>query len=131
MATVHGSIVVRHIRSLVASEGAGHLPDHVLLQRFTQEHEERAFAALVRRHGPLVLGVCRRVLRDWHDAEDAFQATFLVLVRKAGSIRKPELLRNWLYGVACRTAAKEKGEAGARRARQRSRMAIGNSGAIR
>src|SRR5262245_53440397 len=82
--------------------------DGQLLRRFTVEHDEAAFAALVERHGPMVLGVCQRILNDWHDAADAFQATFLVLVRKAGSLSRPELLGNWLYGVAFRTAVKAK-----------------------
>jgi RNA polymerase sigma factor (sigma-70 family) len=69
---------------------------------------ERAFAALVQRHGAMVLSVCRQLLGDEHAAEDAFQATFLVLARKAGSIRRPELLGHWLYGVAVRTARKAK-----------------------
>ena len=84
-----------------------HEPDDVeLLKKFAVEHDEAAFELLVKRHGPLVQGVCRRILGDVHEAEDAFQAVFLVLVRKAGSIRKPELLANWLYGVACRIARK-------------------------
>jgi RNA polymerase sigma factor (sigma-70 family) len=80
--------------------------DEALLRRFATQRDEGAFAALVQRYGPMVLGVCRRVLNHTDDAEDAFQATFLVLVYKASSIRKPELLGNWLYGVACRTARK-------------------------
>jgi RNA polymerase sigma factor (sigma-70 family) len=80
--------------------------DAELLQKFAAGHDEAAFESLVKRHGPLVQGVCRRILGDVHEAEDAFQAVFLVLVRKSGSIRKPELLANWLYGVACRIARK-------------------------
>ena len=98
--------------------------DGQLLQRFTAEHDQTAFAAVVARHGPMVLGVCRRILKDWHDAADAFQATFLVLVRKAGSLSRPELLGNWLYGVACRTAVRAKARAARRRAHERGVAAM-------
>src|SRR5690242_12137839 len=81
-------------------------PDRDLLDRFTRSKDQQAFAALVRRHGPPVLGVCRRVLRDPHAAEDAFQATFLILARKASAIARPEALASWLYGVAVRVACK-------------------------
>ncbi|HVK12658.1 MAG TPA: sigma-70 family RNA polymerase sigma factor [Gemmataceae bacterium] len=91
------------------------LSDGELLQQFTTHNDHEAFAALVRRHGPMVFGVCRRVLLDSHDAEEAFQSTFLVLVRKAGGLAQPERLGNWLHGVAQRTAAKLK-VAAARRA---------------
>jgi len=80
--------------------------DRQLLQRFTEHHEGAAFEALVARHGPLVFNVCRRLLRDAHAAEDAFQATFLVLARRAGCIRQPDSLGSWLYGVAYRVAGK-------------------------
>src|SRR5260370_16962931 len=87
----------RHVRpSLDGEEEA----DAQLLERFTTFRDEAAFAVLMRRHGPMVLGVCRRVLAGGHGADDAFQATFLILVRKAGSLRQPELLGNWLYGGA-------------------------------
>jgi RNA polymerase sigma-70 factor (ECF subfamily) len=80
--------------------------DAQLLERFVTERDESAFAALVSRHGPMVFGVCRRLLQNAQDAEDAFQATFLILVRKAASIGRRELLGNWLYGVAMRVAAR-------------------------
>jgi DNA-directed RNA polymerase specialized sigma24 family protein len=80
--------------------------DRALLERFARQRDGEAFAALVRRHGPMVLAVCRRVLRDGHDADDAFQTVFLLLVRKAGSLRRPEQLGPWLHGVAHRSALK-------------------------
>ncbi|MCI0640268.1 MAG: sigma-70 family RNA polymerase sigma factor [Gemmataceae bacterium] len=94
------------------------LSDAQLLERFLAEREEAAFAALVRRHGPMVLGVCRRVLRDLHDADDAFQATFLVLIKKADVILPRERVGPWLYGVAFRTALKAKAMKDRRRAKQ-------------
>src|SRR6185437_2744123 len=95
-------LMEQDIGSPVASETG----DDELLERFVGRRDESAFGMLVRRHGPMVLGVCRRVLNDWHQAEDAFQVTFLVLARKAGTLARPELLANWLHGVAYRTALK-------------------------
>src|SRR5262245_23759218 len=92
--------------NLPQSKMPAEISDREYLERFVRRHDQAAFAALVRRHGPMVQGVCQRLLHHRHDAEDAFQATFLVLVRKAGSLQKPELLGNWLYGVAFRTACK-------------------------
>src|SRR6516225_6450501 len=106
---------LRRLRaSLLRRDGAGYT-DGQLLEGFVSRREEAAFEAIVRRHGPMVLGVCRRVLRNGHDAEDAFQATFLVLVRKATSIVPRELVGNWLYGVAYRTALKARSMAARRR----------------
>src|SRR6516162_4276367 len=111
--------VLQFLHRLVAVGSGGDSTDRQLLQRYTGQREEAAFAALVGRHGPMVLGVCRRVLRDPDDVDDAFQATFLVLARKAGSLAQPEKLANWLYGVACRTAARAKAEAARRRGHER------------
>jgi RNA polymerase sigma factor (sigma-70 family) len=90
------------------------LKDDQLLARFFQEREDAAFGVLVERYGPLVYGVCRRILADSNDAEDAFQATFLVLVRKGGTLREPGKLASWLYGVAYRTARKLRSKAALR-----------------
>jgi RNA polymerase sigma factor (sigma-70 family) len=95
------------------------LDDSQLLERFVARHDEAAFAALVASHGPLVLGVCRRILRDEHEIEDAFQATFLVLVRRAGSIRDAGRLGPWLHGVARRVALRSRSEAASRRTHHR------------
>jgi RNA polymerase sigma factor (sigma-70 family) len=91
-----------------------------LLRRFAATGDEAAFAAIVARHGPMVLAVCRRALRDPHDVEDAFQATFLVLVRRAGSIRDGEALGAWLHGVARRVAMRARATSARRRERERS-----------
>src|SRR6266404_262861 len=103
MTTGHLGTVVRHIRKLAAAPGTG-CTDSELLERFGACRAEDAFAALVQRHGSLVWNVCRNVLHHDHDAEDAFQATFLVLARNAGTIRKREALASWLHGVAFRSA---------------------------
>ena len=93
--------------------------DGQLLEAYVRSREEAAFAALVHRHGPMVWGVCRRVLCDETDAEDAFQATFLVLVRKAASVVPREQIANWLYGVARQTAVKARAMAVKRKAREK------------
>jgi RNA polymerase sigma factor (sigma-70 family) len=94
------------------------MTDRQLLERVAARRDEEAFAHILQRHGPLVLGVCRQILRHEQDAEDAFQATFLVLARKAGSIRSAEALPNWLYGVANRLATRMKAAARRRQTRE-------------
>jgi RNA polymerase sigma factor (sigma-70 family) len=119
MATSQTSELIQHLRrAVLLRDGAG-LTDGQLLQNYIGRRDEAALAALVRRHGPMVWGVCRRLLRNYHDAEDAFQATFLVFVRKAASIASPELLANWLYGVAHQTALKARATTAKRGARER------------
>jgi RNA polymerase sigma factor (sigma-70 family) len=100
------SHVLHHLRTLSEAQATRELSDGELLERFRLRREETAFTLLVQRHGPMVLGVCRRLLGDAHAAEDAFQATFLVLVRKAMSIRKKGSVASWLHGVARRIAVK-------------------------
>jgi RNA polymerase sigma factor (sigma-70 family) len=95
------------------------LPDVCLLEQFVRCRDEAAFAALVRRHGPMVMGVCLRTLRHRQDAEDAFQATFLWLVRKAAAVQSAERLANWLYGVAYHMALKLRTTNARRQARER------------
>src|SRR5258707_11683848 len=95
---------LRHLHRLLGEKAARELSDGDLLQRFVDWRDETAFAALVERHGQLVLSVCRHVLHHDHDAEDSFQATFLVLAHRAASIRKGASLASWLHGVAQRTA---------------------------
>jgi RNA polymerase sigma factor (sigma-70 family) len=108
--------VLKDIRHLVAPSDGSALTDRQLLERFAHQGDDRAFTLLVRRHGPLVLSVCRRVLGSVHDAEDAFQATFLVLARKAGSVRWHESVGGWLFPVAFHLALKMKTQAKRRRA---------------
>jgi RNA polymerase sigma factor (sigma-70 family) len=96
--------LLNHLRRLVQRPTSAPASDAVLLQRFVSHRDEDAFAALVGRHGPLVLGVCRRVLGDLHEAEEVSQAVWLVLARKAATIRPPSRLAAWLHGVARRLA---------------------------
>ena len=116
MAEARLAAVLHHLRHLGGTPGEG-LSDGQLLQRFAAGREEAAFAALLQRHGRLVWGVCRHLLRQEQDAEDAFQATFLVLARKAASIRKSESVASWLHGVAYRVSLKARARVAARRAR--------------
>jgi RNA polymerase sigma factor (sigma-70 family) len=122
--------VANELRAIIDGGTVAGLTDGQLLERFSArrgEEAEPAFTALVRRHGPLVFGVCQSMLRNPHDAEDAFQATFLVLARKAGSLRQPDLLGPWLHGVAHRTARRLK-DKNARRKRHEAEAAM--SGAL-
>jgi RNA polymerase sigma factor (sigma-70 family) len=122
----HGPLhtVLRQLRRIAAVPGASELSDGQLLERFARQRDEAAFATLVRRHGPLVLGVCWRGLRQAEDAEDAFQATFLVLARKAGSIRWQASIANWLYEVASRVTANVRGASARRRRQERQVVEI-------
>jgi RNA polymerase sigma factor (sigma-70 family) len=108
----------RALEHLRFADGGG-LTDGQLLARFLDSREEAAFAALLRRHGPMVLGVCLRVLNHVQDAEDAFQASFLLLARKAASVVRREAVGSWLYRVAYRTALEARARAAKRRARER------------
>ncbi len=110
--------VRRYLRRLALPAAEKQGSDAELLARFVARRDEAAFTALVTRHGPLVQRVCRRVLSDSSAADDAFQATFLVLARKAGSIGRRDLLANWLYGVAYRVAARARSDAARRKARE-------------
>ena len=107
--------IMRHIRRLAPAPGDAGLGDGALLERFIAQRDEAAFETLLQRHGPMVLGVCRRILHDPHAVDDAFQVTFLVFLRKAHSLRRQDLLGNWLYGVAYRTALKARGTSAKRR----------------
>ena len=103
---------------LFETGSVGGLSDGQLLGQFVERREGAVFEVIVRRHGPMVWGVCQRVLRDFHDAEDAFQATFLVLARRASAVKPPEKLGYWLYGVAHQTARKANGIRAKRRTRE-------------
>jgi RNA polymerase sigma factor (sigma-70 family) len=111
--------VLRYLSRAALLYQADQLSDGQLLERFLARRDEAAFEALVKRHGSMVLGVCRRVLHNPHDTEDAFQATFLVLIRKAATIVPRDDVGNWLYGVAYRTALEARTAAARRRAKER------------
>src|SRR5262249_18341911 len=115
METSRTSEVLHQLRQAVLVRDRAGLTDGQLLGEFLSRRDEAALTALVRRHGPMVWGVCSRVLRGHHDAEDAFQATFLVLVRRAAAIRPRELVANWLYGVAHKTAIRARANAAKRK----------------
>ncbi len=117
----HASTILQQIDIAFNAGSVVGLTDRQLVERFAARRDpiaEVAFAALVRRHGPMVLRVCRSVLRDHHDAQDAFQATFLILARKAESLWVQDSLGPWLHGVACRVASTSKAAAARRRAHE-------------
>ncbi|HLJ98160.1 MAG TPA: sigma-70 family RNA polymerase sigma factor [Gemmataceae bacterium] len=124
MATAQWNTLLHHIRKLAAGRRAAQRSDPQLLDDFSTHRDESAFASLVSRHGPMVLRVCRRVLNHEQDAEDAFQATFLVLARNCGSIRKRDALAEWLHGVAYRTAMNAKRSAARRRNHEAHRRSL-------
>jgi RNA polymerase sigma factor (sigma-70 family) len=118
MAAGQFSKFIDRLRGVLVKQEAAGLGDGELLKLYLRQREETAFEALLRRHGPMVMGVCERVLRNSHDAEDAFQATFLVFVRKASTLRSPGRVANWLYGVAYRTALEARKGAAKRRMKE-------------
>jgi RNA polymerase sigma factor (sigma-70 family) len=124
MATNQLKQVIQTLREASRPPEAAGPTDGQLLESYVSSREETAFAALVYRHGPMVWGVCRRVLQSHQDAEDAFQATFLVLVRKAASVLPRELVGNWLYGVAHQTALKARSTSVKRRTREKQVTAM-------
>jgi RNA polymerase sigma factor (sigma-70 family) len=107
------------LRRLVSPPELEQTSDRALVDAFVRRRDEAAFTAMVRRHGPMVLAVCGRVVRDPATAEDAFQATFLVLARRAGSVRKRDSLGSWLHGVALRVARRAQARQGREARRQR------------
>ncbi len=119
----HRGAASRDLHTVMSAGAIGMLSDGRLLERFLEgrgdDDSASAFAELVQRHGPMVLGVCRGVLGHEYDAEDAAQATFLVLVQRAGSIRRVESLASWLFGVALKVSARSREQSARRRAQER------------
>lgn len=119
--------VVQALRRAVGLRSDRDTSDADLVDRFAITGDEDAFTALLQRHGPLVLGVCRRVLSNTADADDAFQATFLILVRKAGTIRKHASVASWLYGVAYRVSLEARTRAARRRSHEKWASSVGQT----
>jgi RNA polymerase sigma factor (sigma-70 family) len=124
MANAKLGMALQHVRDLADARVAGQAFDGQLLERFANRRDEAAFATLLRRHGPMVLGVCRRILGHAQDAEDVFQATFLLLACKAGSIRKRDSVGSWLHGVAARLALKARTQRIRRQGQERQAAAM-------
>jgi RNA polymerase sigma factor (sigma-70 family) len=122
MATGSMCKIVKHLRRAALLNADAGVADGQFVEAFVSRRDETAFEMLVRRHGPMVLGVCRRVIGNIHDAEDAFQATFLVLARKARTIVPRDLVGNWLHGVALRTAVEARGRLARLRSREKQVM---------
>ncbi len=119
MARTSIGTLIQLLRKSAAGKDIDALSDAHLLERFAVQRDAAAFEILVQRFGPMVFGICRRILGDVHAAEDAFQATFLVLAKKAPSLQRRSLVGNWLYGVACRTAKRDKSDAARRHSHER------------
>src|SRR5829696_6979379 len=124
MASGFRGSVIDSVRRLYGTGTVAALSEAQLLERFVGRGDADAFEAILVRHGPMVLGVCRRVLDDPHDVDDAFQATFLVLIQKAGSIRDREVLGTWLYGVARRVAVRVRVNSRRRNTRERTGLPL-------
>ena len=121
------AVVLKNLHTLFQVGTAGGLTDGQLIERFLNQRDDggdAAFRALVERHAPMVLRVCHDVVSDWHEAEDAAQATFIVLACKAGSIRKRDSAASWLFGVACRVAAQAKAKLARRRRHEQRRAEL-------
>jgi Sigma-70 region 2 len=125
MATPPLSKVVEYLRRAAYIQEGPRLTDEQLLGAFLDRREDAAFEAMVRRHGAMVFGVCRRILHDRHDAEDAFQATFMVFIRKSATIGNPDRLAQWLYGVANRSAWQARARLGSIVAGRRAKLGHG------
>ena len=124
MADAHHAVASRHLRMLFEVGTVAGQSDGQLLDLFVTRRDEAAFTALIERHGPMVQRVCHEVLGDHHDAQDAFQATFLVLARRAGSIRRRDSLASWLYGVALRVGSCARSDSARRRRHERNWAAL-------
>src|SRR5262249_45818654 len=107
--------ILHQFQRLIATRQEGAASDGQLLERFAAQHDEEAFALLVQRHGPMVLNACRRVLQDEHASDEAFQAAFLVLVRRAGALDRRGSVASWLYPVAYHIALRARADTARRR----------------